>query len=165
MSSPTSSSSSTVTTTDPTHLLDVNVLIALTNPAHVHHDPAHRWFRGTRHTSSWATCPLTEASFLRLMLNPAVAGQTVRPATALRVLAGLRSLAGYRFLPDESSLTEPCISLVGLAGSKQVTDLHLVNLAAGHGAVLATFDSRIMRALLGDDQRHVEVIRSDLAST
>jgi predicted nucleic acid-binding protein len=27
------------------YLLDVNVLIALIDPAHVHHDTAHTWFK------------------------------------------------------------------------------------------------------------------------
>jgi hypothetical protein len=40
------------------YLLDINVLLALTDPMHVHHDVAHQWFAQTgRHR--WATCPLT----------------------------------------------------------------------------------------------------------
>jgi uncharacterized protein len=43
-----------------TFLLDINVLIALIDPAHVGHDAAHRWFEA-RGRESWATCPLTGA--------------------------------------------------------------------------------------------------------
>lgn len=42
-----------------TFLLDVNVLIALVDLAHVQHDAAHDWFGQLGHLA-WATCPLTE---------------------------------------------------------------------------------------------------------
>lgn len=64
-----------MTTTERSYLLDVNVLIALTNPNHIHHDAAHRWLAGVVGHATWATTPLTEAAFLRLMLNPAVTGR------------------------------------------------------------------------------------------
>ncbi len=34
-------------------LLDVNLLIALFDPDHVHHEPAHFWF-GPHRSSGWA---------------------------------------------------------------------------------------------------------------
>jgi len=49
-----------------TYLLDVNVLIALIDPAHVQHDAAHAWFASTGQ-HSWATCPLTENGVLRIV--------------------------------------------------------------------------------------------------
>ena len=49
-------------------LPDVNVLIALAWPNHVHHDPARSWFAANLNTG-WATCPLTEAGFVRLSCN------------------------------------------------------------------------------------------------
>ena len=36
------------------HLLDVNVLVALFDPAHIHHEAAHEWF-GTAGPAGWAT--------------------------------------------------------------------------------------------------------------
>ncbi len=48
-----------------TRLLDVNVLIALTWPHHVHHNAAKSWFAGVR-GNGWTTCPLTEAGFVRV---------------------------------------------------------------------------------------------------
>ena len=38
-----------------TALLDVNVLMALAWPNHVHHAPARSWFNARR-KSGWATC-------------------------------------------------------------------------------------------------------------
>jgi uncharacterized protein len=39
-------------------LLDVNVLVALADPAHAQHDTAHDWF-GAVGATAFATCPLT----------------------------------------------------------------------------------------------------------
>jgi predicted nucleic acid-binding protein len=47
-------------------LPDVNVLIALFDPAHIHHEPAHTWF-AVACEDGWATCPLTENGFLRVV--------------------------------------------------------------------------------------------------
>jgi len=47
-------------------LLDVNVLIALIDPAHVRHDRAHQWFAEVGE-QAWATCPLTENGVLRIV--------------------------------------------------------------------------------------------------
>ena len=49
-------------------LLDVNVLIALVDGQHVHHDLAHHWF--SRHApAGWATSPLTQNALLRILGN------------------------------------------------------------------------------------------------
>jgi predicted nucleic acid-binding protein len=47
-------------------LFDVNVLIALFDPAHVHHESAHAWWKANQ-SSGWATCPLTENGFVRVL--------------------------------------------------------------------------------------------------
>ena len=65
-------------------LLDVNVLIALLWPAHEFHTVVHRWFtRSARH--GWATCPLTEAAFVRIVSNPAFSPDAVTPGEATRL--------------------------------------------------------------------------------
>ncbi|MEP7352122.1 MAG: VapC toxin family PIN domain ribonuclease, partial [Acidobacteriota bacterium] len=46
-------------------LLDVNVLIALLWPDHVHRTPAREWFLPNRH-AGWATCAITESGFVRI---------------------------------------------------------------------------------------------------
>jgi toxin-antitoxin system PIN domain toxin len=138
------------------HLLDLNVLIALAWPQHVHHARAHAWFDSL--TGSWMTTPLTEAGFVRLSTNPVVVTETITMATALGMLAALRSAPRHAFLADDSSLAGPVIALDALATSSQVTDVHLVNLAAGAGAVLATLDRGIERMLAAADRRHVTVL-------
>ncbi|WP_448072587.1 TA system VapC family ribonuclease toxin [Georgenia yuyongxinii] len=139
-------------------LVDVNVLVALTNPAHLRHEAAHRWIAALPREARWSTTPMTEAAFVRLMTNPVVAGREISAATAVDVLGQLRGLDDHVFLPDASSVAAPAIDVTTLVGTKQVTDFHLVNLAAANDAVLATFDARITDALAPPDRRHVEVI-------
>jgi len=47
-------------------LLDVNVLIALMDPLHVHHELCHHWF-AARGTTPWASCAITQNGVLRIL--------------------------------------------------------------------------------------------------
>lgn len=52
-------------------LLDVNALVALAWDSHIHHARIREWFTANA-TLGWATCPLTEAGFVRVSTNPKV---------------------------------------------------------------------------------------------
>lgn len=136
-------------------LPDVNLLVALTNPSHQHHRAAHQWLSAVER---FATTPVTEAGLVRLLLNRAVTGQEVTGQQAVDVLRGVRAHPKAVFLPDDSSLAAATIDLVGLVGHRQATDAHLVNLAVSNGAVLVTFDRRIVQMLAGDDQASVRMV-------
>ena len=126
-----------------TFLLDVNVLIALIDPAHVGHDSAHRWFEA-RGRHAWATCPLTENGVIRIVGHPKYPNTPGSPAAVAAIVAQLRTLPGPVFWADD-------ISLVGAAHvdpsqiltSGQVTDSYLLALAIAHEGLLATFDRRL----------------------
>lgn len=137
---------------EPLAIPDVNVLVALTNASHVHHGEAHRWLAGV---DTFATTPVTEAGLLRMLLNQAVTGRVVAPAVALQVLRGVRADHRARFIADDSSLADAAVDLAGLGGHKQVTDWHLVNLAARNDGVLVTFDRRLAGSLLPSDSVRV----------
>lgn len=137
-------------------LLDVNVLIALTVDVHVHHVRAHAALATC--VGGWATCSITETALLRLLTNPRVTGRRYTAADALAVLARIRSQPDWEFMADRSSLSDPQIDTSTLIGTKQVTDFHLVNLAAAENAVLVTLDGRLPGALSPTDRRHVEVV-------
>lgn len=137
------------------YLLDANVLLALSLPTHQHHHDATSWFAVR---PEWATTPLTEAGYVRLMTNMRVVGYAIPADQVVDALREMRRVAGHAFLADDSSLAEPVIDIARLAGTKQVTDFHLVNLAARHGMLLATFDGSLRRSLAMDDRRHVLVI-------
>lgn len=140
------------------YLLDVNVLLALSLDNHMHHLAATEWFDEA--DFDWATTPLTEAGYVRLMTNPRMVGFSVTVAQAVGGLRELRAEAGFRFLPDDTSLAEALVDLRALTGTSQVTDFHLVNLAARNRMHLATFDGSLVRSLAEADRGHVYVIDS-----
>jgi toxin-antitoxin system PIN domain toxin len=115
-----------------TVLLDANVLIALVVDDHVHHDAAEGWM-GSRQPGSFATCPITQGSLVRLLLR---LGQSV--ATARGVLSGLASHPDHEFWPDDVPFTE--VRFSGVVGHRQVTDAYLAQVARTRDARLATFD-------------------------
>ena len=125
-------------------LLDVNVLIALIDPAHVQHDAAHEWF-GDEGAKSWATCPLTENGLLRIVGHARYPGSPGSPAHVAKALLGLCKLAGHQFWPDDLTLRDAKrIDSARLLTHGQVTDSYLLALALAHGGKLATLDRRLV---------------------
>lgn len=124
-------------------LLDINVLIALIDPAHISHDAAHRWFE-TQGQTAWATCPLTENGVIRIVGHPKYPGTPGSPAKVAALVTQLRTLEGHVFWPDDISLVgDERITVARVLTSGQVTDTYLLALAASHGGRLASFDRRL----------------------
>jgi uncharacterized protein len=113
-------------------LLDGNVLVALVSSAHVHHGAAQRWF--SSHEGLFATCPITQGSLLRLLIQLADA----TPQVAVDVLAQLSAHPRHRFWPDALQYTQ--IDWQGVLGHRQVTDAYLAALARHQKGQLVTFD-------------------------
>jgi uncharacterized protein len=129
-------------------LLDVNVLVALFDAAHVHHEAAHDWFADNR-TNGWATCAITENGFLRVLTNPQ-SGVTERAPVILESLRTFCASGHHVFWPDELSLRDDVFDLSIAQGHRQLTDIYLLGLAAKMGGVLATFDRSIpLKAVRG----------------
>jgi toxin-antitoxin system PIN domain toxin len=123
-----------------TALLDVNVLTALLWPAHEHHESAHRWFRARR-PGRWATTPLTQLGFVRLVSNPAFSRDALSPKGAMALLAQNLAAPGHRFWTDGLQVPAALRSVSGaLQGHQQLTDAYLVAVAAKRAGVVATFD-------------------------
>jgi len=129
-------------TTEAAWLLDVNALIALINPLHMHHDRMDRWF-SENSFAGWATCPIVENGAIRVLSQPSFATGPYTPAEAagaLRALYGIRP-SHHRFWSDEVSLIDNSLfSISQIVGPKQVTDAYLLGLAAKHNAKLVSFD-------------------------
>jgi toxin-antitoxin system PIN domain toxin len=141
------------------YLLDVNVLIALIDPAHVQHDRAHRWF-ASHGKANWATCPITENGVLRIVGHPRYPNSPGTPAAVVRSITGLRSLPGHQFWPDTVSLFETKKVDPGrLLDSAQITDTYLLALAQSHKGKLATFDRRLVADALIDGSRVLHIIQ------
>lgn len=123
-------------------LLDANVLIALVDAAHVHHDQAVRWFSAS--PAPFATCPITQGAFLRVLLR---VGAVADGTAAACVLAAFVSHPRHQFWADELDCSR--LAWGGVLGHRQVTDAYLAALARHRGGRLVTFD-RGLAALHGD---------------
>jgi uncharacterized protein len=123
-------------------LLDVNVLVALFDPDHVHHDLAHDWFADQR-AAGWATCPVTENGLVRVLSHPRYANPPHRAADVVRYLRRFRDSGVHRFWADELSCCDTARFDLGHATSAQLTDVYLLGMAVRHRGCLATFDRGI----------------------
>ncbi|MFZ0595201.1 MAG: TA system VapC family ribonuclease toxin [Bryobacteraceae bacterium] len=144
-------------------LLDINVLIALFDPLHLHHEPAHRWFsRNQRH--GWASCPLTLNGCIRILSNPKYPSFRVSPADVVDHLRQLCSDPHHEFWPADSSLIDEALIRAGAIANHQcVTDIYLLALAVRHHGKLATFDGSIaLRPVIGATPSNLEVIPAAL---
>lgn len=137
-----------------TYLPDVNVLIALIDPSHVHHERAHSWFASSGRTD-WVTVPITENGVLRIASHPGYSNTQPLPV----VMTSLRSLCatdGHRFEADSISLLDGAFA--ELLSSAQVTDSYLIGLSRFLRAKLATFDRKIALSGVPDAKETVSFI-------
>jgi toxin-antitoxin system PIN domain toxin len=127
------------------YLFDVNVLIATGDPGHVFHDSIHQWL--ARHKgANWATCPLTENGFIRVLSQPGYRSGPISPAEAMRLLTDMKAGTALRhvFWADSVSLTEGGLFRRNLiAGARQVTDIYLAGLALRNQGRLVTYDQGV----------------------
>jgi len=128
-------------------LLDVNVLIAVAWPTHSAHDRVQEWL--ARHArEGWATCPLTQAGFVRILSNPAFSPNALTPAHALALLKANLGHPAHTFWPDELSFLQALEQFhPRLAGHQQVTDAYLLGLAIYKKGKLATMDQGVSELL------------------
>jgi toxin-antitoxin system PIN domain toxin len=140
-------------------LLDVNVLIALFDPSHPQHEPAHQWF-GRNRKRGWATSSITINGCVRILSNPAY--RSVE-ATAADVTLRLRTLCAspnHHFWTDDLSLLDETIFRPqAIVSHAQITDIHLLALATRHNGRLATFDRSIsLKPVIGAKSDNLEII-------
>jgi toxin-antitoxin system PIN domain toxin len=137
-------------------LLDVNVLIALLDDAHVFSQRANEWIDAAPRRV--ATCPIVENGVIRIMSAPSYSA--THRATPEQVADGLRALAeglDHEFWSDEvSMLDETLVDFSRLHGHRQVTDAYLLALAVRRGGALASFDTALpLTAVRGASKRHL----------
>lgn len=136
-------------------LLDVNVLIALLDAGHVHHQRATQWLQ-REIANGWATCPLTQNGCLRVMAQPAYPQALPLAAVAAR-LARATAHSAHAFVADDYSLLDgDLLNWPQLLGHRQITDSYLLGLAVRHGCRFVTFDARIQPGMVtGAQARHL----------
>lgn len=124
-------------------LLDVNILVALFSEDASSHTAAQKWFLHNAHRG-WATCPVTQAGFVRIICNPAASKSGILPAQALEILEEGMQHPSHQFWPDDISFAEavsPFRSQV--RGHQQITYAYLLGLARRHKGRLVTGDRAI----------------------
>jgi toxin-antitoxin system PIN domain toxin len=139
-------------------LLDVNVLVALFDPAHLHHEAAHAWF-GRNRTSRWATCPLTENALVRIVSNASYPG---RRTTVEDAAARLRTFCSDRhhvFWQDSVSVRDAGrFRWNHVQGHRQLTDVYLLALSVSNEGMLATFYSISLKSVQGAETHNLELL-------
>lgn len=142
-----------------TALLDVNVLVALFDPDHVHHELAHDWFADHR-ADGWATCPITENGFLRVLGNPSYGAAVARPAELVERLRRFCSSGHHTFWAESVSLRdEKMFNPSLIRGHRQLTDVYLLGLAVKMKGRLATLDRAIpLGAVVGATRDNLGVV-------
>ncbi len=139
-------------------LLDVNVLIALFDPTHVHHEPAHDWFADHR-SRGWATCPFTQNAFIRILSRPREGRPVDRPSALAAHLQTLCAAPEHVFWPDDVSLLDGRRFDLSAAPHRHLADIYLLGLAQANGGTLATFDRSIPAgAVIGTPIPTLEII-------
>lgn len=138
-------------------LLDVNVLLALFDEDHVHHELARDWLVGHA-AQGWASCPITENGFVRIVSQSAYPG-AVGTRAAMDMLDAARRDPAHEFWAADLSLLD-VVDRALVHGPRQVTDLYLTALAVARGGRFVTFDARIpLTAVTGATQDHLVVLR------
>jgi toxin-antitoxin system PIN domain toxin len=140
-------------------LLDVNILVALFDPIHVHHEAAHEWFAQHR-SQGWATCPLTENGFVRIVSNPKYPGNGTSLREAVRKLSEIRQSHDHVFWEDSVSVCEGAsFQTAYIQGFRQLTDVYLLGLAVAHQGRLVTFDRSVpLKSVAGAGPQHLEIL-------
>lgn len=139
-------------------LLDVNVLIALLDGAHVGHAVATRWL-AAEVGRGWASCPLTQNGCIRVMSQPAYPGTIAAAEVAGRLGEAARDPSHEFWADDLSLLEEGLIDWSKVLGHRQVTDSYLLALAVRHRGRFVTFDARIATAAVAAAKaRHLVVL-------
>lgn len=139
-------------------LLDINVLIALHDRDHIHHERAALWLEA--HISAgWASCPLTQNGCLRIM-SQAAYGNPQPLSLLVRMLQHSTATPHHVLWSDDISLLEVAhFQHRHLHSSRQLTDVYLLALAVHHGGRLVGFDQRIpLNAVRGATTEHLVVL-------
>jgi predicted nucleic acid-binding protein len=127
-----------------TYLLDVNALLALGFVQHEFHGRVADWVRAQQFPSL-ATCSITELGFVRVLAQAPAYGLTVGQAQVLLLRLKKTTALSFTFIPDNHDVSH---LPAWVKTPRQTTDGHLVQLAAGNDAVLASLDAKIPGAYL-----------------
>ena len=140
-------------------LLDVNVLVALLDEAHIHHAIAQALV--DEPDLKIATCVLTENGVLRVLNLPgySVYGPTGFEAVRTQLQRLCHDTDHEFWSCDVTLRDESIIDWSRVMGHNQITDVYLLALAVARGGALATLDHRVaLNAVRGAQARHLRLL-------
>ena len=140
-------------------LLDVNVLVALLDEAHIHHAVAQNLIAQPK--LKIATCALTENGVLRVLNLPGYSSYGPAGFEAVREqLAQLCQDMDHEFWPCDVTLKDDSkINWSRVMDHNQITDVYLLALAVAQGGALATLDHRVaLTAVRGAQAKHLQLL-------
>lgn len=124
-------------------LLDINMLLALSDRGHPLHERAQSWRRAELRDGGWASCPLTQNGFLRISTQRSYSTPKSM-AEAIGVLHRLVARHDHEYWSDDFSVLDAAhVDHARLLGPKQITDVYLLALAVKHGGRFVTLDTGI----------------------
>lgn len=144
-------------------LLDINALLALLDPLHLHHHDVHRWYESLS-PMRLLICPHVENGVMRIASQPRypnTLGTTSEVRGNLKKFfkrAKVERCASDASLSDDSVLIRPA----HLTPSS-VADLYLLAVAVANNAKLATFDRRISPIAIQGGKKALEIIPVGMA--
>ena len=138
------------------YLLDVNLMLALVDPMHVHHDVTHHWFAATGQPV-WATCPIVENGFVRIASHPQYPNRPGESAVVLGLLRQLCAHPGHTFWADDVTLRD-LLTPDAAFTHNHLADLYLLGLAVSHGGKLATLDQRIPISTVAGGGKAIDLV-------
>ena len=128
-------------------------------PSHQAHGRVHGWLQRYAH-QGWATCPFTEAAFVRVISNPAFSPDALSVAQAIDLLASNLQHSAHYFWPDEIGFLAAIAPLQDrLIGHQQVSDAYLLGLVLRRKGKLATLDAGIVGLLPEGSPHRSQVVR------
>lgn len=124
-------------------LLDVNALLALLDPLHLHHDSAHGWY-ASQDSPRLVLCSHVVNGVIRVAARPQYSNplgtcEQVRES----MLRFIRQVNVTFCQRDVSLLSEKILVHPASLTPSRVGDLYLLALAVENGVKFATFDTRI----------------------
>jgi toxin-antitoxin system PIN domain toxin len=125
---------------------DLNVWMALSLRAHVHHAAAWTWYRSLRGSEELAFCRMSQLGLLRLLTTEAVAREeTLTQIQAWAVYDGWVKAGGATYIEEPYGI-ETEFRFYAYRDSpspKEWGDSYLVAFAAAASLPLVTFDKRL----------------------
>ena len=139
-------------------LFDVSALLALIDPDHVFNAIIRGWWRSNK-AGGWATCPLTQNGFVRVMSQRSYPQHRSVAEAAALLQQGMNQPDHQGWTDDVSIADASVFDHRRILGPNQITDAYLLALAVRNTGRLVTFDRGISLSVVREaESPHLVVL-------